>query len=103
MSTPRQRHRHTRCDVRHQQTRAKARAERYARLVYGPESLSAPYIDPDMWREGRAKFVAHHAVDRKPCSCEMCGNRRRSLGPPVSERKLEMMEDAEIRDVFCDA
>lgn len=51
---------------RHQDQRAKGRALRYLRLTFATD---LQWITP--------RKVGRHAVDRKPCSCAMCGNPRR--------------------------
>lgn len=58
---------------RYQADRAKSRARRFLKLVY----LDDRAFDP--------KIVGRYATDRKPCSCEMCGNPRHFGGGPTRQ------------------
>ncbi|WP_165251299.1 hypothetical protein [Paludisphaera soli] len=58
---------------RQQWQRAKARAVRLVRLL----GLS---LDPP-------RVALAYAVDRKPCSCWMCGNPRRHLGERTRQER----------------
>ena len=62
---------------RHQWQRAKGRAVRHLRTIVATES---EWMTP--------KLVAHYAVDRTPCSCAMCGNRRHFTGEPTRQEIL---------------
>ena len=52
---------------RHQLQRAKGRAFRYLRWLFGPRYITD-------------KQIARYTVDRTPCSCSLCGNPRRFTG-----------------------
>ena len=93
---PYYRHRHGRADVRHQLFRARDRARRMYR-VYWRGVRDGEEDETD--RSFRQKWLYQFAVDRKPCSCMMCGNRRRWAGPKLAELRQYLHEDDEIADV----
>lgn len=70
---------HPRAHIRDERLRHEAKMLRLAQ-IYG---ISEPFLTPWLKR----------ATDRKPCSCDMCGNPRRHWKQkPISELRLELME-----------
>ena len=76
---------------RHQWQRAKSRAARYLRWL--SSSFSS---DPETITTIQ---VARYAVDRKPCSCAMCGNPRRFYGE-VTRQELRASGHRDDLDVL---
>lgn len=62
---------------RHHARRARRRALRYLRWLWASDPAR---VVP--------KSIAHHAVDRTPCSCSMCGSPRRFLGEPTRRERI---------------
>lgn len=90
------RHRHSRAEVRHQLFRARERARRMFRFYWrGVREDEKDETD----RKFHRKWLYQFAVDRKPCSCEMCGNRRRWGGPKLSEIRTAERERDEDREI----
>ncbi len=58
--------------------KSRRRAGRIVRSIFKIDDNNKDY------KKVKYKF----AIDRKPCSCSMCGNRRDWDGPPIQERKL---------------
>ena len=101
MAYPQPRHRHDRAHVRHQFERAKARGKRQCIRWYRRDWFEEDG-DGVGWHwtpQGRARAIGRAATDRVPCSCWMCGNRRRWVGPKLQEIRQEMTERQEDYDV----
>lgn len=64
----------TRADRRHFMEKAKAHAVRILRDGMGATALAQD-----------VRMVGQYAQTPKPCSCWMCGHRRKCEGPPVRE------------------
>lgn len=89
--------RHSRAHIRREFVRARQRALRR-------------FLTHEGWGEWRQEwidnFVHRHSVDRKPCSCHMCGNRRPHEGPTLQEIKMmasELEEDLDLANERLDS
>ena len=54
----------------------------------------------DDYEEHIMKMVRSFAITPTPCSCDMCGHRRKVLGVTIQERRLHDAEDYEESEVL---
>ena len=84
-------HRHNRLQSRLAFKKARRRAERKAKH-YGIDEEDFPY------------WVARNTRDRTPCSCPMCGNKRRWFGEKTMQEKrieeFEVVDDEEVEGII---
>ncbi len=76
----RKRHRHSREQIRMAREKALLRARRLISNTFWMAN-----DDDEDWKE---RMAHRFSTDRKPCSCDRCGHRRKWEGPPVSEQRV---------------
>ena len=90
-------HRHSREHVRREFFRARRRAALVWDRIFGQRSGERDEAEVE-WRK---HWIMHQSVDRKPCSCHLCGNpRRRGQGFEISTIRSDMAAESDILDAM---
>ena len=89
-------HRHSRKHVRREFFRARRRAA----LVWDRRFGRGGEMD-EADVEWRKHWIIHHSIDRKPCSCYLCGNPRRHCGGfRIDTVRDDMAAEADMLDAM---